>query len=228
LLLLENLRKHWSNATLIYSSTNKVYGDLSQFEYSIGDTRYHCSDLESGVGTDLPLDFHGPYGCSKGTADQYVLDYNRIFGLDTVVLRQSAISGKFQHPRSDQGWAAFMVQEVIADRLIQLNGRGLQVRDLLDVEDLVNLFVTIGQSQFRGSRVFNVGGGPERATSLMEFFKLLEMRGFQPKFEFGPKRPSDQRIFVADIEPLKRVFGWEPRISLDQVVDRLMAENQQL
>lgn len=222
LLLLEQLRTNWPNAKFIYSSTNKVYGDLEQYQYTTDSTRYRCPALESGVDTEIPLSFHGPYSCSKGAADQYVADYHRIYGLDTFVLRQSAISGKFQHPRSDQGWAAFLAQETLAGRTIQLNGRGLQVRDLLDVEDLSRLFITIGQSETNNRRVFNVGGGAERAVSLIEFFDLLRVRGHEPRYMFGPERPSDQKIFVSDNDPLQSQFGWTPTFSLDEIVDRLI------
>jgi CDP-paratose 2-epimerase len=178
--------------------------------------------------TDLRLDFHGGYGCSKGSADQYVLDYHRIFDLDTVVFRQSAICGKFQHPKADQGWASFLVKETLANRQIKLNGRGLQVRDILDVEDLVELLILVMTSKNLPSRVYNVGGGHERSLSLLELFNDLLSRGFSPDYVFGAERPSDQKVFVADIRPLFEDFNWSPKFSLKQVIDRLIDEEIEL
>jgi CDP-paratose 2-epimerase len=226
--LLEAVRKHHPSSRLIFSSTNKVYGDLSDQRIVETATKYEATDFPYGMPTNLKLDFHGGYGCSKGAADQYVLDYNRIFDLDTVVFRQSAICGKFQHPKADQGWASFLVKETLARRQINLNGRGLQVRDLLDVEDLVDLIITVMQSKNLKSRVYNVGGGVERSLSLMELFTELESRGFHPSYSFGKERPSDQKVFVADIRPLLLDFKWRPMFSLQQIIDRLIKEESKL
>jgi CDP-paratose 2-epimerase len=227
LLILEQVRHSWNGARLIFSSTNKVYGDLEEFDYGRGPTRYTNQTLEEGVDIDVPLNFHGPYSCSKGAADQYVQDYHRIYGVDSVVLRQSAIAGMFQHPRSDQGWAAFLTQETLAGRSVKLNGQGLQVRDLLDVDDLAELIIKFGKAKSIARRVYNVGGGPDRSLSLLEFFAELQKRGYKPKFEIGSERPSDQRIFVAKIEPLLRDLQWAPRYSLDEIIDRLVVNAQQ-
>ncbi len=222
--LLEAVRNYHPGARFIFSSTNKVYGDLGDQQIVETDTKYVATDFPYGMPTDLKLDFHGGYGCSKGAADQYVLDYNRIYNLDTVVFRQSAICGKFQHPKADQGWASFLVKETLAERRISLNGRGLQVRDLLDVEDLVDLIILTMKSNNLPSRVYNVGGGVERALSLMELFNALQSRGFAPSYSFGKERPSDQKVFVADIRPLLHDFHWSPKFSLEQIIDRLIQE----
>jgi CDP-paratose 2-epimerase len=222
--LLEAIRKFHPNSRFIFSSTNKVYGDLSDQRIVETDTKYVAVDFPNGMPTNLKLDFHGGYGCSKGAADQYVLDYNRIYNLDTVVFRQSAICGKFQHPKADQGWASFLVKETLANRQIKLNGRGLQVRDLLDVEDLVDLIVTVMKSNVLLSRVYNIGGGNERSLSLMELFNELQLRGFSPNYLYGKERPSDQKVFVADIRPLFLDFAWEPKFNLQQIIDRLIEE----
>jgi len=226
--LLEAVRKHHPKSRLIFSSTNKVYGDLSDQKIVETDLKYVATDFPYGMPTNLRLDFHGGYGCSKGAADQYVIDYNRIYGLDTVVFRQSAICGKFQHPKADQGWASFLVKETLARRPISLNGRGLQVRDLLDVEDLVELIITVMQAHNLKSRVYNVGGGVERSLSLMELFNDLKSRGFEPSYSFGKERPSDQKVFVADIRPLLVDFQWKPKFSLHQIIDRLILEEEKL
>lgn len=222
--ILEAVRLYHPNARLIFSSTNKVYGDLDDQRIIEAKDKYVASDFPYGMPTSLKLDFHGGYGCSKGTADQYVLDYHRIYDLDTVVFRQSAICGRFQHPKADQGWASFLVKETLSNREIKLNGRGLQVRDLLDVEDLVSLIILVMGAKELPSRVYNVGGGPNRALSLMELFNDLIHRGFTPRFRFGTERPSDQKVFVADIRPLVIDFHWKPKFDLSEIIDRLIRE----
>jgi len=222
--ILEAVRKFHPTSRFIFSSTNKVYGDLNDQHIFETESKYVARDFPYGMPTSLKLDFHGGYGCSKGTADQYVLDYHRIFNLDTVVFRQSAICGKFQHPKADQGWASFLVKETLSNHVINLNGRGLQVRDLLDVEDLVGLIILVMESDLLPSRVYNVGGGPERSLSLMELFNDLRHRGFTPQFQFGRERPSDQKVFVADIRPLVNDFQWKPKYDLAEIIDRLIHE----
>jgi len=224
--VLEAMRKYHPNARLIFSSTNKVYGDLGDQEILETQDKYVATQFPFGMPTSLKLDFHGGYGCSKGTADQYVLDYHRIYKMDTVVFRQSAICGKFQHPKADQGWASFLVKETLAGRQIKLNGRGLQVRDILDVDDLVDLIITVMKSEHLSSRVYNVGGGNERALSLLELFNELQSRGHSPSYVFGDERPSDQKVFVADIRPLLQDFEWKPKFSLEQIIDRLIEEEK--
>jgi CDP-paratose 2-epimerase len=226
--LLEAVRKYHPNSRLIFSSTNKVYGDLNDQQILETETKYIAPDFPYGMPADLKLDFHGGYGCSKGAADQYVIDYNRIYNLDTVVFRQSAICGRFQHPKADQGWASFLVKETLSKRQIKLNGKGLQVRDLLDVEDLVDLVVKVMKAKDLPSRVYNVGGGYERALSLMELFNDLQSRGYDPSYLFGTERPSDQKVFVADIRPLQLDFQWSPKFSLSQIIDRLIQEESKL
>lgn len=222
--ILEAMRKFHPECRLLFSSTNKVYGDLADQVIEETELKYVARDFPFGMPTSLKLDFHGGYGCSKGAADQYVIDYNRIYNLDTVVFRQSAICGRYQHPKADQGWASFLVKETLANRQINLNGRGLQVRDLLDVEDLVDLIILVMKRNELSSRVYNIGGGHERALSLLELFANLKMQGFTPSFVFGDERPSDQKVFVADIRPLFDDFQWRPKYNLQQIVDRLIAE----
>ena len=221
--LLEVQRLAWPEAIFIFASTNKVYGDLAHVEIIEERTRFSAPRHQNGFDESLPLDFHGGYSCSKGVADQYVLDYNRIFGLKTVVLRQSAVCGRFQNPRADQGWASFLVRETLAGRQVQLNGVGKQVRDLLDVDDLVDLYVKVSQASVFG-QCYNIGGGPGRDLSLLELFKELDDRGFTSDFRTGAYRPSDQRVFIADIRKAKESFGWSPRISKSEIIDRLIRE----
>ena len=223
--LLEIQRRHWPEAIFIFASTNKVYGDLAHVEIVEEETRFAAPHYPSGFDETFPLDFHGGYSCSKGVADQYVLDYNRIYGLKSVVLRQSAICGRFQNPRADQGWASFLVRETLAGRKVQLNGVGKQVRDLLDVDDLVDLYLKISHATVFG-QCYNIGGGPGRDLSLLELFNELNVRGFTSGFHTGAYRPSDQRVFIADIRKATKDFGWLPRISRTEIIDRLIREEQ--
>lgn len=224
--ILEVLRIKWPDARLIFSSTNKVYGDLSGYGISEKQNRFELPEFPHGLSEDTPLSFHGGYSCSKGAADQYVVDYSRHFGLDTYVLRQSAICGTWQNPKADQGWASFLVQETLNSRTVHLHGRGKQVRDLLDVEDLVALLIRISETKTPTHRVFNVGGGPERALSLLELFSELTTRGFSPSYEFGPSRPSDQMVFIADTSRAQECFDWQPQFDLASIIDRLIEAEQ--
>jgi len=224
--ILEIMREYWPNSRLAYSSTNKVYGDLAHVKIRETDKRYEpMSDVRS-FDTTTPLDFHGGYGVSKGCADQYVCDYSRIYGLSTVVLRQSAICGKLQHPKVDQGWASFLVRETLAQRMIYLNGVGKQVRDLLDVEDLVSLFISIMNKDHIPRTAYNVGGGIDRSLSLLEFMDSLRERNLRPSFETGSLRPSDQMYYVSDIKRVMSDFNWSPRYGIDEIIDRLIAEER--
>lgn len=222
--VLEIMREFWPHSRLAFSSTNKVYGDLARVKIRETDKRYEPVSAVRSFDTTTPLDFHGGYGVSKGCADQYVCDYSRMFGLSTVVLRQSAICGKLQHPKVDQGWASFLVRETLANRKIQLNGVGKQVRDLLDVDDLVSLIILIMDKHQLPEMVYNVGGGIDRSLSLLEFMDSLRERNLQPTFETGNLRPSDQLYYVSDITRAMSDFNWEPRYGIDEIVDRLIAE----
>jgi len=220
--LLEAQRRFWPHSRSIFASTNKVYGSLSQYQVSEGESRYNFPDGRIAFGTDLPVILQGGYSCSKGCADFYFRDYRDTYELDTVVLRQSAVCGRFQNASADQGWASFLTKETLAGRRVQLHGRGKQVRDLLDVDDLVNLYLSIMDSREVGGGCFNVGGGPERSISLLEFFDELYIRGELPAFDTGPFRPHDQMYFVADTGPLEANFGWTPKLNLTEIIDRLV------
>lgn len=222
IVLLETQRKFWPTSRSIFASTNKVYGDLSSVPIEELPTRYRPSDGQIAFGTDLPISLQGGYSCSKGSADSYFRDYASTYDLDTLTLRQSAVCGAFQNASADQGWASFLTKQVLSRRYVQLNGVGKQVRDLLDVEDLVDLYVRIMEVSTLTSRCFNVGGGLTRDISLLEFFSELSQRGEKPEFRPGPFRPHDQMYFVADIEPLRVELGWTPRYELPQIIDRLV------
>jgi CDP-paratose 2-epimerase len=223
--VLEHVRLHAPEAVVVGMSSNKVYGDLSHVRFVEEATRYVAPDYPRGFGEDLPLEFHGPYGCSKGTADQYLADYGRMFGLRTASLRQSSVYGPHQHPRSDQGWVAHLVGEAQAGRVIHLNGVGKQVRDLLHATDLARLFVALAASVQAGAgHQLNVGGGVGNSLSILELFAWLEERtGQAVRYETGPTRPSDQLVFVSDNESVGALTGWQPQVTLEQGLSALLA-----
>jgi CDP-paratose 2-epimerase len=205
-------------------SSNKAYGDLHQVRIVEEAMRYVAPDWPRGFDESLPLDFHGPYGCSKGAADQYLADYSRTYGLRTASLRQSSVYGPHQHPRSDQGWVAHLVAEAVAGREIALNGIGKQVRDLLHAEDLARLFVALADVLQPGEPAqINVGGGPDRSLSILELFQWLENELGRPvAFTTGTERPSDQKVFISDNVRVGDLTGWRPTISVEDGLHRLL------
>lgn len=222
--ILEYLRAESPTTTLIAMSSNKVYGDLSHINFTEGETRFVADDYPKGFNETLPLDFGGPYGCSKGAADQYVADYARIFGLTTVSLRQSSVYGLHQHPRSDQGWVAHLMNEALQGHAIQLNGVGKQVRDLLWAPDLCALFVALAENAVPGAgHQFNVGGGPANSMSILEFFSWIEQNTKVPvRYRTGPTRPSDQRVFISDNSSVTSLTGWRPSTAVGVGLERIL------
>ncbi len=228
--LLEAVRIHTPEAVVIYSSTNKVYGDLEQFKYLETDTRYVCIERPNGFDEQTPLDFHSPYGCSKGSADQYLKDYYRIFGLKTVVLRHSSMYGGRQFATADQGWIGWFCQKAAQTKAGLLNepftisGNGKQVRDVLHAEDMISLYFSmLKHSNMVAGQAFNIGGGISNSLSLLELFGLLEAEiGQALHFNQLPPRDSDQRVFVADISKAKTIVGWAPQVSASAGVVRMM------
>jgi CDP-paratose 2-epimerase len=208
-------------ARVVYSSTNKVYGDLEQFTYRETATRYECVEKPQGFDERVGLDFHSPYGCSKGAADQYMLDYARIFGLDTMVFRHSSMYGGRQFATYDQGWVGWfcgLALESKAGRLAKpfsISGNGKQVRDVLHADDMVSLyFAALEAPAAARGQAFNIGGGMENSLSLLELFKMLEdLAGAPMKFVSGPPRESDQKVFVADLAKVRKVLNWSPKVS---------------
>jgi CDP-paratose 2-epimerase len=208
---------------VFYSSTNKVYGNLEHVRVIERDGRYAYEGRPYGVDESEPLDFHSPYGCSKGAGDQYVRDYARIYGLKTVTFRQSCIYGTRQFGIEDQGWIAWFCVAVTLGRPFTIYGDGRQVRDTLWVDDLLDAYLRAWEriDEVRGE-VFNVGGGPANTLSLLELVARLEDLYGQPIApQFADWRPGDQRIFVADIRKAERRLGWTPRVSTLEGVDRL-------
>ena len=222
--MLEHVRLNSPGTVVMGMSSNKLYGDLSAVRIVEEPTRYVAPDWPRGFDESLPMDFHGPYGCSKGVADQYLGDYARTYRLRTASLRQSSVYGPHQHPRSDQGWVAHLLAEAVAGNPIQLNGVGKQVRDLLHATDLARLFERLAEAAQPGAPLqVNVGGGPDRSLSILELFAWLEARLGRPvEYATGPERPSDQKVFVSDNVSVSRATGWEPRVTVDEGLTALL------
>lgn len=230
--VLEAIRRSKRKPGLIYASTNKVYGGLHDIKIEELETRYAMKDT-SGIDENQNLDFHSPYGCSKGAADQYVRDYARIYGLRTIVCRQSCIYGPRQFGKEDQGWVAWFMIATALGKDITIFGNGKQVRDLLYVDDLVFLYDKLFSSiDTLSGKVFNVGGGPENTLSLLEFLSLLEERANRIiRYTTSDVRPGDQPIYVSDISKLKDKLGWEPSVKMPKGIDMLwlwVGENRSL
>jgi CDP-paratose 2-epimerase len=222
--VLEAARAQSTPPAVFFASTNKVYGGMEDVAVVEGETRYRYRDLPLGVSEQQPLDFHSPYGCSKGTGDQYVRDYARIYGMRTVVFRQSCIYGERQFGVEDQGWVAHFIIAAAMKRSINIYGDGKQVRDLLYVQDLINAYESAWQQLDKASgQVFNVGGGMANTLSIWaEFGPLLEqMAGHPIPIHRGDWRPGDQPVFISDNSKAKRVLGWEPHVSVKEGVQKL-------
>src|SRR5262249_39344666 len=198
--LLEEIRRAPTPPSLIYTSTNKVYGSLDRVSIQLREKRYVAINGHSkGIDESMPLDFHSPYGCSKGAAEQYVLDYHRTFGLRTAVFRMSCIYGPHQFGTEDEGWVAYIMSRVIARQPIRIYGNGRQVRDILFIDDLVDaLLLARDRVNDVAGQAFNIGGGPHNAISLLEFLDLLKELNERPAFSFSPWRVGDQKYFVSD------------------------------
>jgi CDP-paratose 2-epimerase len=223
--VLEAMRAHAPEATLIYASTNKVFGELADMKVVEHGNRYGYETNSAGISEGSRLDFHSPYGCSKGAADQYVLDYSRIFGLRTAAFRQSCIYGPRQFGLEDQGWVAWFTIAAALDKPITVYGNGKQTRDLLYVDDLVDLYARAFEAPERvAGRAVNVGGGLENAVSLLELIALLEELAGRPiPLRFDAWRPGDQKVFVCNNEFARQLFGWTPRTSVREGVTQLWA-----
>jgi CDP-paratose 2-epimerase len=217
--LLEAIRTLSNPPILIYTSTNKVYGALDSLKMIQKGQRYipACEDIaENGISESQNLSFHSPYGCSKGTADQYILDYSRMFGLPGVVFRMSCIYGDHQNGTEDQGWVAHFLIRANQGRPIRIYGDGLQVRDVLHVSDLLAAFeaavACIGQTS---GYAFNIGGGPRNSISLLELLDLMGSLGIDPgHVEFDSWRAADQRFYVSDTRKFTRITSWTPKVAV--------------
>ena len=218
--ILDSVRKYSKDTHVFYSSTNKVYGDLEQFNYAEKDTRYICNEYPNGFPENINLDFHSPYGCSKGSADQYMLDYYRIFGVKTTVFRHSSMYGSKQFSTYDQGWIGWFCQKALETKnnkntIFTISGNGKQVRDILHAKDMINLYYSaLNNSNNVAGKVYNIGGGMEQSLSLLELFSLLnDMLDIELKYKKLPFRISDQKVFVADISKINKDINWKPEVT---------------
>ncbi len=222
--VLEAARASGRRPIVLYSSTNKVYGGMEDVVVVEEAQRYAYRDYPQGMPESYPLDFHSPYGCSKGAGDQYVRDYARIYDLPTVVFRQSCIYGPRQFGVEDQGWVAWFTIAAVTGRPITIYGDGKQVRDVLWVDDLLDLYqVAIDQIDVAAGEVYNVGGGPENVLAVWSDLgpMLEELVGHKIPVSWDDWRPGDQRIFVADIGKAERELGWRPEVNREEGVRRL-------
>lgn len=224
--MLEAARSSSQRPFILFTSTNKVYGSLPNLEVVRQSTRYWFRDPAlTGIDEDCPLDFHSPYGCSKGSADQYVHDYARIYDLPTVVFRMSCIAGPRQFGNEDQGWVAHFLYSVLQHRSITIYGDGRQVRDVLHVHDLIDAMAAVRKRQdITAGQVYNVGGGPSQASSVLEILKRIqEKTGESPRCDFAKVRPGDQLLYITDYSKLNRHTGWRPRRNIDKILEDITA-----
>lgn len=225
LTILESARQHAPEAALVFASTNKVYGDLQGAALREDATRWAYADDRSGISEREPLSFHSPYGCSKGAADMYFQDYHRIFGLRTIVFRQSCIYGPRQFGVEDQGWVAWFAIKGMLHGRLNVYGDGKQVRDLLHVEDLMDAYdLAIERLDVTSGRVFNIGGGMRNSLSVWSEFgpMLQDALGHDVHVAYSDWRPGDQRVFISDNGRLEKTLGWKPKIAVNDGVAGLV------
>ncbi|RLC87657.1 MAG: CDP-paratose 2-epimerase [Chloroflexi bacterium] len=221
---LEAARHAGTNPVFLYASTNKVYGGMEEVAVIEQETRYAYRDFPLGIPETQPLDLLSPYGCSKGAGDQYARDYARIYGLPTVVFRQSCIYGPRQMGVEDQGWVAWFIIAAVTGQPITIYGDGKQVRDVLFIDDLLDVYdAGLAHIDVAAGQVYNVGGGPAHTMSVWaEFGPMLErLMGRPISVSYGDWRPGDQRIYVSDIRKAERELGWRPRVDIEEGMRRL-------
>jgi len=219
--VLEAARRSKRRPIVLFTSTNKVYGGLETVDVEADGTRYRAVDQDfRGVSEAMPLDFHSPYGCSKGAADQYVRDYARIYDLPTIVFRMSCICGPRQFGNEDQGWVAHFLYSILAKQPLTIYGDGLQVRDVLHVHDLLDAMAAARvKLRTTSGKVYNVGGGMERSLSVMEMVQAIEgQTGERCDYEYSAMRPGDQPLYISDFTRLTTDTGWTPKRSVDETL----------
>ena len=239
--VLEAIRKYSPNCLLAFSSTNKVYGDLEWLSYIETEKRYKLKDYPIGLDENIPLDFSTPYGCSKGSADQYVRDWSRVYGLKTVVFRHSSIYGGRQFASFDQGWIGWFCKKGLEQKMqieakdpiipFTISGNGKQVRDVLHADDLINLYKkAFLNKDILNGEIFNIGGGQTNSLSLIELFELISkiLDIDDLKFKKLPRRVSDQDCFIASIEKVKNYLNWTPRINSEIGIKKMIDWTTQL
>ena len=222
--VLEAARAAKRPPVVLFASTNKVYGALEETAVELKFERYELVDRALGVDECTPLDFHSPYGCSKGSADQYMLDYARIYGLRTVVMRQSCIYGPWQRGNEDQGWVAHFAMRAMRGEPITIYGDGFQVRDVLFVDDLLAAYdLALRNADRIAGTAYNIGGGSEHCISLVECVRLLaNVFGRDADVSYDAWRPGDQRVYVSDVRRAERDLGWRPSTSFEDGLRRMV------
>lgn len=228
--LLDSIRKYSPHTAIFFSSTNKVYGDLENYTYEETATRYVCKEFPNGFDESIPLDFRSPYGCSKGSADQYMLDFSRIYGVKATVFRHSSMYGSRQYATYDQGWVGWFVQKAIEKyqdpncEPFTISGNGKQVRDLLQAQDMIELYYTaLDHVDKVYGEAYNIGGTIAQSLSLLELFAMLEgLLGIKMEYTQLPPRQSDQKVFVAEITKIRQRIGWEPKVTALEGVTRMV------
>ena len=229
--LLDSIRKYSPQTAVFFSSTNKVYGDLEQYTYEETPTRYICKEFPNGFDESVPLDFRSPYGCSKGAADQYMLDFCRIFGIKTTVFRHSSMYGSRQFATYDQGWVGWFVAKAIEKYQnpncdpFTISGNGKQVRDILHAKDMIRLYYSALENVDKVyGQAYNIGGTMEQSLSLLELFALLEdILGIKMEYTQLPVRQSDQKVFVADTKKIQERIGWKPQVTAREGVEAMVS-----
>jgi len=221
--LLEAIRAVRPGAVLLFASTNKVYGGLPDVRIKRAQNGYTFRDLPNGIDESRPLDFHSPYGCSKGSADQYVRDYHRIYGLRTVVLRQSCIYGYRQFGVEAQGWIAWFTIAALTGRRLTIYGDGMQARDVLFIDDLIDCYLkTIRNIDTCEGEIYNIGGGPANRLSLLELISQLEsLTGHSLDVQYAGWRPGDQKVYISNIAKAYRGLKWQPRTGVSAGLRRI-------
>jgi CDP-paratose 2-epimerase len=222
--VLEAARRAPTDPIVIYTSTNKVYGDFGQTEIIEESTRYRYKHLDHGINELMPVDPCTPYGISKYVGDDYASDYAKTYGLASVVFRQSCIYGPWQHGSVDQGWLAYLAVKMLVESHVTIYGNGKQVRDVLYVDDLANLFEkSLMFARKNKGEVYNVGGGPDNTFSLLEYVAFLEkITNKKIDISFEEWRPRDQKVYVSDIRKVKRNFNWSPRTGIQEGVKKML------
>jgi CDP-paratose 2-epimerase len=223
--VLEAARRRLTPPIVLFASTNKVYGGLEDLEVEETAQAYHLPELPHGIDERRPLDFHSPYGCSKGSADQYVIDYSRIYDMPTIVFRMSCIYGPRQYGNEDQGWIAHFAIRALHRQPLVIYGDGKQVRDVLYVDDLIAAYLAaVERANHERTQVYNLGGGPENSLSLLACLSLLEERlGAPISRTFDRWRPGDQRVYISDTRRAQEALGWRPKVSPAEGITRLLA-----
>jgi CDP-paratose 2-epimerase len=223
--VLEAIRKSKKRPSIVYSSTNKVFGKMDDLNVRETKDRYEYENAPNGISEDRPLDFYSPYGCSKGCGDQYVRDYARIYGIKSIVFRQSCIYGERQFGVEDQGWVAWFTIAATLGKPFVIYGDGKQVRDILYIDDLTNaLKMAVEKIEITKGQVYNIGGGATNTMSLLELIAYLEeFLGKKLSYTYDDWRPGDQKVFVSNIRKAGREFGWAPKTGPREGVKKLVA-----